>query len=162
MDNQDKIIVATSGTWDLFHFGHVEFIRKSSDLGDHMIVGIKTDKAVFNQKGYYPTIGLTERIAMLRQCRYVDDVYLQESDDPGIGLYQLLTDVDADVFTCGTDRAADVFMIPMIENGLVKARYEIIDSGVAVHSTDIKTRILTTRADYDRIGSDFESERTRR
>ena len=139
---KDKIIVATSGTWDLFHLGHSELLRKSKELGDHLIVGIKTDEAVYNQKDYYPIMNMDERIAMLKQCRHVDEVYLQESEDPEIGLYRLLTESNADVFTCGNDRAADVFMIPMLENGLVKARYEIIDSGIDVHSTNIKDRVL--------------------
>ena len=35
---------------DLFHYGHVEFLRKARALGDHLLVGICSDEAVQTNK----------------------------------------------------------------------------------------------------------------
>ena len=35
---------------DLFHYGHVDFLRKAHALGDHLLVGICSDEAVQTNK----------------------------------------------------------------------------------------------------------------
>src|SRR5690606_30083846 len=36
--------VITYGTFDLFHYGHVEILRRARTLGDRLIVGLSTDE----------------------------------------------------------------------------------------------------------------------
>ena len=58
---------------DLFHYGHIEFLRQVSALGDYVLVGIHADDVV---EGYKRKTILTmeERISCVAGCRYVDEV----------------------------------------------------------------------------------------
>ena len=58
---------------DLFHVGHVEFLRKARALGDRLLVGIHSDDDVARYKRV-PVMSMAERIGVVAACRYVDDV----------------------------------------------------------------------------------------
>ena len=58
---------------DLFHFGHVNLLKKASELGDHLIVGVHSDKTVEDYKRL-PIMTMEERISTISSCRYVDEV----------------------------------------------------------------------------------------
>ncbi len=58
---------------DLFHYGHVEFLRKAHALGDHLLVGICSDEVVQTNK-WKPILNMEERVASVAGCRYVDEV----------------------------------------------------------------------------------------
>ena len=58
---------------DLFHYGHVEFLRQAKQLGDQLIVGISSDKDVRSYK-HKPILSMEERMKSVKACRYVDEV----------------------------------------------------------------------------------------
>ena len=58
---------------DLFHYGHVEFLRKAHAFGDHLLVGICSDEAVQTSK-WKPILNMEERVVSVGGCRYVDEV----------------------------------------------------------------------------------------
>ena len=58
---------------DLFHYGHVEFLKKARALGDYLIVGICADDALVSYKRR-PILTMEERVACVAGCRYVDEV----------------------------------------------------------------------------------------
>lgn len=58
---------------DLFHYGHVEFLRRASELGDYLLVGINSDESVRANKRD-PILNMEERMASVAGCRYVDEV----------------------------------------------------------------------------------------
>ena len=58
---------------DLFHFGHVEFLRQARALGDHLTVGLVTDRWAASYKRL-PVLSYEERKAVILACRYVDEV----------------------------------------------------------------------------------------
>ncbi len=58
---------------DLFHYGHVEFLRQVSSLGDYVLVGINANDVVEVHKRR-PVQTMEERIAAVGACRYVDEV----------------------------------------------------------------------------------------
>ncbi len=60
---------------DLFHAGHVNYLRQCSQLGDYLLVGICSDE----DTQYYKrqtVMTLAERVTVIGACRYVDDVIL--------------------------------------------------------------------------------------
>lgn len=67
------MIVYTGGTFDLFHSGHVNLLKKCSELGS-VVVALNTDEFIESYKGKPPVMTYAEREAVLRACRYVDDV----------------------------------------------------------------------------------------
>ena len=60
---------------DLFHFGHVAFLRQVRETYPTatLVVGIHSDAVVASYKRV-PIMTLTERCAVVRACRYVDAV----------------------------------------------------------------------------------------
>ena len=43
---EKKVRVFTSGSFDLFHIGHLNILEKSALLGDELIVGVSTDELI--------------------------------------------------------------------------------------------------------------------
>ena len=58
---------------DLFHHGHLEFLKKASAMGDYLIVGIHGDYDEASMKRQ-PILTVEERVAVIAGCRYVDEV----------------------------------------------------------------------------------------
>ena len=58
---------------DLFHYGHVEFLRQVSALGDYVIVGVNADDEAATHKRR-PVQPMEDRIAAVAACTYVDEV----------------------------------------------------------------------------------------
>ncbi|KAI8991230.1 hypothetical protein BDF20DRAFT_997153 [Mycotypha africana] len=72
----DKIVYV-DGTFDLFHVGHIEFLKRAKALGDFLIVGVHDDQTVNAIKGSnYPLMNLHERALSVLACRYVDEVII--------------------------------------------------------------------------------------
>ena len=70
--------VITYGTFDLFHIGHVNLLRRLRELGDRLVVGCSTDE--FNLlKGKQSAMPYDHRAGILRSIRYVDDVFPEGS-----------------------------------------------------------------------------------
>ena len=66
--------VYTGGTFDLFHKGHVNFLRQCKEIGDYLIVSLNTDDFIFRYKGSYPIMSYDERKEVLLSCKFVDEV----------------------------------------------------------------------------------------
>ncbi len=70
----DKVVYVDGG-FDLFHVGHIEFLRLARTLGTYLIVGIHTDADVNKHRGAnHPIMTLQERVLGVLSCRYVDEV----------------------------------------------------------------------------------------
>jgi glycerol-3-phosphate cytidylyltransferase len=66
--------VYTGGTFDLFHRGHVNFLKQCKEIGDYIVVSLNTDDFIYRYKGKYPIMNYEERRDVLLGCRYVDEV----------------------------------------------------------------------------------------
>ncbi len=91
--------VITYGTFDLFHIGHINLLKRAKELGDYLIVAVSTDEfnAVKRKSAYH---SYEERKRILEVCRYVDEVI------PEMTWEQKVSDVvnnDIDVFVMGDD-----------------------------------------------------------
>lgn len=70
----------TTGVFDLFHIGHLNILRKSRAMCEHLIVGVTTDELVA-YKNKRPVIPYEERFAIVEAIRYVDRTVPQDSMD---------------------------------------------------------------------------------
>jgi len=77
MSHRERIYVDLVG--DLFHAGHVELLRAARSLGDWLVVGVLSDEVVAEYKRR-PIMTLEERVAVVRACRYVDEVVAAAPD----------------------------------------------------------------------------------
>ena len=64
---------------DLFHYGHVNYLREARALGDHLTVGVVSDRRAASYKRL-PILTFAERKAVVEACRHVDAV-LELDDD---------------------------------------------------------------------------------
>jgi len=76
-------VVLTYGTFDLFHVGHLNLLKRAKKLGDYLIVGVSTDE--FNAgKGKKTIINFKDRMEIVQSIRYVDKVIEESSWDQKI------------------------------------------------------------------------------
>jgi len=67
-----------SGTFDLFHMGHLNLLKRAKDNCDYLIVGVHPDAS---HKGKSTFIPFEERKAVVGGCRYVDRVVQSFPED---------------------------------------------------------------------------------
>ncbi|KAE9555039.1 hypothetical protein FO519_001785 [Halicephalobus sp. NKZ332] len=75
----DKVVrIYTDGVYDLFHPGHIEQLRQAKEAFPkvHLIVGVCSDSETLEVKKCLPIMNEVERMNMVKQCKYVDEVYI--------------------------------------------------------------------------------------
>jgi ethanolamine-phosphate cytidylyltransferase len=93
-------IVYVDGSFDLFHIGHVETLKKAKALGDFLIVGVHDDQTVSLHKGpYYPIMNLYERVLNVLAIKYVDEVVIAS---PWVVTEDLLKSLNISLVVQGT------------------------------------------------------------
>lgn len=63
----------TGGTFDLFHYGHVSFLKQCSKICDNVVVALNTDEFVAEYKTQ-TIMSYKERELSLQACQYVTKV----------------------------------------------------------------------------------------
>ena len=102
--------IITYGTFDTFHWGHMELLRRAREMGDWLAVGLSTDE--FNTiKGKRAHLPYRRRLEILQSIKYVDLVFAendwgQKRDD--IIKYNIDTLVMGDDWQGHFDTLADV------------------------------------------------------
>ena len=71
--------IITSGTYDIFHVGHLRLLQRARALGDHLTVGVSTDELNLAKKGRRPVYPFDERCEILSNLAVVDGVFAEES-----------------------------------------------------------------------------------
>lgn len=67
-----------SGTFDLFHIGHLNLIKKAREHCDYLVVGVHKDAS---HKGKNTVIPFEERKSIVESVKYVDKVIESEKED---------------------------------------------------------------------------------
>ncbi len=93
-----KVVVYTSGTFDLFHSNHLKMIKYARGLGEILIVGVSTDELVCSYKKP-PMIPFEERLAIVEALKYPNIVIPQHSLDHT----EKAKELHFDVFVVGND-----------------------------------------------------------
>lgn len=99
---QTRVYVDIVG--DLFHSGHVEFLKKAKAFGDYLIVGVLADDVVEGYKRV-PILTLEERVSAISACRFVDEVVVA----PPLRLtHELIQQLQIDYVVHGDDFNMDL------------------------------------------------------
>ncbi len=75
------VIGYAPGAYDLFHVGHLNLLRRAADHCDHLIAGVVSDEMLLATKGRLPVVPLAERMEIVRNVRFVDEVHAEVVPD---------------------------------------------------------------------------------
>ncbi len=75
---RNRLIGLSIGTFDLFHAGHVNFLRQCRSNCEELVVALNEDRfaQMYKRK---PILTLEERFTMADSCKYVDHVMVNWS-----------------------------------------------------------------------------------
>jgi glycerol-3-phosphate cytidylyltransferase len=73
----EYINVITFGTYDLFHIGHTNILRRSRNLGNKLIVGISSDELNI-KKGKHSINNTEKRISDVLESNFADEYFIEE------------------------------------------------------------------------------------
>ena len=90
----------TAGNFDLLHPGYIYTFETAKQHCDRFLVFLHTDPSETRNTKYKPVIPLYERYKTLMAIRYIDDVYMYETEDE---LYGLIKFWKPDVRILGED-----------------------------------------------------------
>ena len=133
---------------DLFHAGHVSFLKKVRAAATeraggrevHLVVGVMADEDASSYKRK-PVLTLAERAGVIAGCRYVDEVLAPcpaGIDDAFLDAAAIDLVVHGDDFD---DDASQRWYAPAIRRGIfVNVPYSVVDDG-ATSTTDIISRL---------------------
>jgi cytidyltransferase-like protein len=78
--HQDEALVLTSGTFDLFHVGHLHYLQGVKSYGDVVVVLLSGDARVKARKGpTRPVISEADRAEILDALKMVDYIFIDPS-----------------------------------------------------------------------------------
>lgn len=98
-------IVYTGGTFDLFHDGHVNFLKqckKIAGINGSVVVSLNTDEFIQRYKDKPPIYNYDQRKMILESCKYVDLVVENEC---GENSKPSIVSVKPDFIVVGSDWA---------------------------------------------------------
>lgn len=128
-------VVMTHGTFDLLHYGHIEYLKKAKELGDYLIVLVTSD-AEAKRVGKSPYFDEDKRMFMISSIKYVDKVILRD---------EYTTEKDI------IDNNVNIFVATSSEPGLFDYLKNVCD----VVYLDRTEGVSTTKIKQDLRRSDF-------
>jgi cytidyltransferase-like protein len=121
---------------DLFHYGHVNFFKNLRKHGDYVIIGLHSDQDIFDYKAKYPILTIDERAAVIKGCKYVDEVWI---NTPVFLTADYIKNNKIDIIAHAhdaTDKTYDEFYKIPIEMGIFRR----LDYTPTISSSDIINR----------------------
>lgn len=135
----------TGGTFDLFHAGHVNFLKRCQEIAGisgQVIVSLNTDNFIKEYKGKSPVCNDQERYDVISSCKYVNQVIWNSG---GTDSKPAILSVQPDIIAIGSDWALKDYYKQMDfeQNWLDELKISLIYIPYThgISSTDIKTRL---------------------
>lgn len=92
--------VITYGTFDLFHIGHFNILKRAKELGDYLVVGVTTENYDKSRGKLNVVESLVQRIDNVKKTGFADEIIVEEYEG------QKITDIqkyNIDIFAIGSD-----------------------------------------------------------
>jgi glycerol-3-phosphate cytidylyltransferase len=87
---KNKTVGFTCSAFDLLHAGHIVMLKEASELCDHLIVGLQNDPSLDRSEKNKPSQSLVERFIQLSAVKYVDEIYVYNSEQDLLDLLHIL------------------------------------------------------------------------
>jgi len=103
-ERKNRKIVLASGTFDLFHLGHVKYLEEAKKAGGpnaKLIVIVARDSTVEKRRGARPIIPENQRRALVDSLRVVDEAILGYEE---FDIEKVIEKIRPDVIALGYDR----------------------------------------------------------
>ena len=95
-----KIVGFTAGNFDLLHPGYIITFEEAKRHCDKFLVFLQRDPSLHRKSKYKPMIPLYDRYKALMSIKYVDEVYIYQTEEE---LYNLIKFWKPDVRILGED-----------------------------------------------------------
>jgi cytidyltransferase-like protein len=137
-----EVWVYADAVCDLFHPGHIEFFRQARRLADRLVVGLVSDADAATYKPA-PIMTHTERVAVVRSCRFVDRVL----DDPAplFCTIQFLDSIGA-AFACHGDDFPPAEIAHWYADLIPSGRIKVVPYTRTISSRQIIDRVVARLA----------------
>ena len=130
--------VYVDGCFDLCHFGHYNFIRQASELGDELYAGVHNDEEILKNKG--PVVfTLEERMTMIEACKWVTKAIPNSPYDVSV---DWLDKFHCDCNVHGDDLALNADGVDCHEPVIKAGRFETVPRTKAISTTNLIGRML--------------------
>jgi len=131
-------IIYTKIVADLFHVGHVNFLREASLRGDKLVIHVVDDARVTNYKGK-PVMSQSERIAVVSSCKYVDEVL---ESGPKVITKSFMDENGYSAYAFGYSNESEKAAKFADCSDLPPEMIEIVDYTNNISTSDLKRRVL--------------------
>ncbi len=139
-----KRIVLANGCFDLFHVGHIRYLRDSAAQGDVLVVALNSDSSVRALKGAgRPFLPQKERAEILAAFEFVDCITIFH--EPNVE--KILLALKPDVHSKGSDYTVET--VPERETVKSYGGRVFIAGGPKVRSTRDVVNLVAARKDAD-------------
>ena len=100
MSEKKEIVGFTAGNFDLMHPGYIYTFEDARKHCDKFIVFLQRDPSLHRKSKYKPVVPLYERYRTLMSIQYIDEVYVQQTEEE---LYDLIKFFEPDIRILGED-----------------------------------------------------------
>lgn len=92
--------VITYGTFDLFHEGHYNLLKRAKELGDYLIVGVTTEYYDLQRGKLNVVDSVLQRVENVRKTGLADEIIIEDHDGQK---QEDIQKMSVDIFTVGSD-----------------------------------------------------------
>jgi len=146
-------VVYVDGGWDMFHAGHVAFLREAAALGDFLLVGVHSDAVVNRHRGCnFPLLNQQERVLSVLACRHTGDVVI---DPPWYLTREMIAALNIAVVAHGTTQDRNMDDRDPYE---VPRQMGIFSTIPSKHALTVDAIVGRIHANHDRIATKVEKK----